>query len=107
MEINTCINKCVVYIIESLPNGDLKTGCNLYEKLRQEWLFNDDYNSVYEEVYSKEELKRLLLNISEQVKSKDNHNFYILHFETHGSEKGMWLSSGEMIAWIELFTMIR
>ena len=107
MEINTRINKCVVYIIESLPNGDLKTGRNLYEKLRQEWLFNDDYDSVYEEVYSKEELKHLLLNITEQVKSKDNHNFYILHFETHGSEKGMWLSSGEMIAWIELFTMIR
>ena len=35
MEINTRINKCVVYIIESLPDGDLKTGSNLYDKLRQ------------------------------------------------------------------------
>lgn len=79
MEINTHIGKYVVYIIESLPDGDLKTGRNLHEKLRQEWLYNDDYESVYEVIDSKEELKHLLFNITELVKSKDNHTFYILH----------------------------
>ena len=44
MEVDTHNNKCIVYIIESLPDGDLKTGRNLYEKLRQEWLFNNDYD---------------------------------------------------------------
>lgn len=107
MEINTHIEKCVVYIIESLPNGELKTGLNLHEKLRQEWIYNDDYESVYEVINNREELKHLLYNITEQVKSKDNHTFYILHFETHGSEKGMWLSSEETIVWKELFSMIR
>ena len=107
MEVDTRINKCIVYIIESLPNGDLKTGRNLYEKLKQEWLFNNDYDVVYEFVNSKVELRHLLFEIAEIVKAKDNHTFYILQFETHGSEKGMYLSSNEEVFWGELFSMIR
>lgn len=107
MEINTHINKCVVYIIESLPDGDLKTGRNLYEKLRQEWVYNDDYEPKYEIVNTKRELSKLLFDITELVSSKENHNFFILHFETHGSEKGMHLASREMVPWMELFSMIR
>lgn len=107
MGITTYFEKCIVYIIESLPDGDLKTGRNLHEKLRQEWVYKNDYESVYEMINSKEELKHLISNIIELVKSKDNHTFYILHFETHGNEEGMRLSSNEMIAWRELFSMIR
>ena len=107
MEINTYIDKCIVYIIESLPDGDLKTGRNLYEKLKQEWLYNEDYDSTYEIVNSKDDLRKLLWEIAEVVKAKDNHTFYILQFETHGSEKGMCLSSNEEVTWGELFSMIR
>ena len=107
MEMNTHINKCVVYIIESLPDGDLKTGRNLYEKLRQEWVYNDDYEPKYDIVNTKRELSKLLFDITELVSSKENHNFFILHFETHGSEKGMHLASREMVPWMELFSMIR
>ena len=107
MKIDTRINKCIVYIIESLPDGDLKTGRNLYEKLRQEWLSNADYESVYEVIHTKKELIQLLLELTEKVKAKDNHTFYILHFETHGCENGMYLSSDEEITWRDLFSMIR
>lgn len=107
MEITTHIKQCIVYIIESLPEGDLKTGRNLYEKLRQEWIYNNDYEPIYEVINTKVKLKQLLLDITELVSAKDNHNFYILHFETHGSEKGMYLASREEVPWMELFSMIR
>lgn len=107
MEIDTNINKCVVYIIESLLDGDLKTGRNLNEKLRQEWIFKDDYDSIYKVVNSKEDLRQLLFEIAEIVKAKDNHTFYILQFEAHGCENGMYLSSKEEMSWLELFSLIR
>ena len=107
MEIDSHINKCIVYIIESLPDGDLKTGRNLNEKLKQEWIFNDDYDSVYKVVNSKGELRQILYEIEEIVKVKDNHTFYILQFDAHGSDKGMCLSSKEEISWSELFSLIR
>lgn len=107
MEVDTHINKCIVYIIESLPDGDLKTGRNLNEKLRQEWIYNDDYDSIYKVVDSKRELREILFEIAEIVKTKDNHTFYILQFEAHGSDKGMCLSSKEEISWGELFSLIR
>ena len=107
MEVNTHINKCIVYIIESLPDGDLRTGRNLDEKLKQEWLYNDDYDSIYKVVNYKGELKQILFEIAEIVKAQDNHTFYILQFEAHGSERGMHLSSNEVVTWGELFSMIR
>jgi type II secretory pathway component PulF len=85
MEVNTHINKCIVYIIESLPDGDLRTGRNLYENLKQEWLYNDDYDSIYKVVNSKGELKQILFEIAEIAKAQDNHTFCILQFEAHGS----------------------
>ena len=107
MEIDTYIEQCIVYIIESLPEGDLKTGRNLYENLSSMWCLDDDYDVIYKEVECKRELALLLYELSECVKSNNSHNYYILQFETHGSETGMKLSSDEEVSWGELFSMIR
>lgn len=107
MKIDTYIEKHIVFIIESLPQGDLKTGRNLYDGLRQLWISVEDYDVLYKEIESKRDMVQLLHDLSERVKSNDNHNLYILQFETHGREVGMQLASGEFIRWGELFSMIR
>ena len=96
-----------IVIIESLPEGDLKTGLNLYETLRQEWIDDYFFDVEYFTINNKHQLSVLLYDISRKTVDAQNDFEYILHFECHGNQTGLLLSSSEEVVWGELFSMTR
>ena len=100
------IDGFIVYIIESLQEGDIKTGENLKDEIRQ---FQVDYPGYfidyqYNVISNKEKLFSILIDISESI---NNSKVPIIQIESHGDEKGFLLTSGEFVKWHELFDYIR
>lgn len=90
-----------IYVIESLPSDDLKTGTNLYNDIIKRKLWQlEGYDSELVEVSSKSELFKLFEEIKEAISSAEIIPF--LHFEIHGNPKGFVLESKEQITWLEL-----
>ena len=90
-----------IYVVESLPAGDWKTGTNLFNHtiepmvLSQAGLF-----CFFRSVYSKRELFDTLNAIADEC--FQNNWGPLLHIECHESEDGLWMGSDEFISWAEL-----
>lgn len=105
MDLNEA-NRFKVYIIESLE-GDMHTGQNLYDYLRQRNVDYTDYmfDAMYISVYDREALHKTLRMIAEEV---DTNNYIpITQIECHGDPDYILLSSKDHVGWFELFDLIR
>lgn len=91
-----------IYVIESLPVGEPKTGQLLYDdtikrRLEQKGM---DNNCEFIAPNSKDDFFRALEHIkSEVIHSNVNP---IIHLELHGSKAGLQLNNSEIIRWDEL-----
>lgn len=93
-------------IIESLRENDLKTGTLLHNGLMKNKKFQEPtLSSFLYTVKTKEELFQKLTEII--VRIKIDKLFPILHFEMHGFEDGIQLSSNEIVGWNELLPIFR
>lgn len=90
-----------IYVIESLPDSETKTGTDLHNDIirRKLWTL-DKYQSDLVLINSKLEL----INFFEKVKTeiKENSIVPFFHFEIHGNPNGFVLKSGESVNWLEL-----
>lgn len=101
------LNGICLYIVESLPIGDMKTGSNLRDDLRQLWYdtkikyFTCKIFSPYNII----DLENVMLQIKNQVVVENK--IPIIQIECHGSSDGLMISSQERIPWFSLFDMLR
>jgi len=95
-----------VVIIESLKEGEMKTGTLLYEGTLNEIKGQEPHLTVLlHQVNSKEDFFKAMDEVIESAEK--GRMFPIVHFETHGSEDGIYLSSNELVGWDELFVKTR
>lgn len=94
-----------IIVIQSLKKSELETGNSLYNDiLKYKQVVKDDIITRYYNISSRNEFAELLRNIEKEIPS--NH-ILTLHMETHGCNEGIGLSSGDLIGWKELFSLIR
>ena len=91
-----------IYVIESLPEGDEKTGTQLHNDLLR-WLEYryPGFKSVLLEPCNKEDWNEKMASIQEDAEQGISP---IIHFEIHGStnKDGLVLASGELVTWYEM-----
>ncbi|MGI4833265.1 MAG: hypothetical protein ACRYFK_07370 [Janthinobacterium lividum] len=85
-------------IIESLPEGETKTGNELYTSIIRRRAEQIGFGSRYVHINDFEEFKSLCGEIVSVC--NDLNKFPLLHIEVHGSENFMHFASGEKIHWI-------
>lgn len=92
-----------IYIIESLPDGDQKTGTQLYEDLLK--YKQDEFSEFSAELCTPEDKSQFQF-LLEHIKDECGAGgvYPILHFEIHGSanKDGLVLKSGELFSWEQL-----
>lgn len=87
-----------VVVIESLPDGELKTGRWLYEHVLMPRAAADPTLHVHlYQPHSLAELDAAMLDIAERLVASGHSP--ILHFETHGSPAGLQLADGSDVPW--------
>lgn len=92
-----------IYVIESLPDGEEKTGTELHnDLLRLQGLKYDGFESSLLEPKDKAEWNTVMNVVLDDTKNKGVSP--ILHFEIHGSadKTGLVLASRELVTWQEL-----
>ena len=94
-----------IIVIQSLKEGDRKTGEELYQDIikYKSDLRNDVYTCFYD-VNSRTEFMAVLRKIEDNIPPD---HVLTLHFEAHGCIDGIELSSKDLITWNDLFTYIR
>lgn len=91
-----------LWIIESLPEGDLKTGQHLYEtKLVTARIKHPELTVNFETPSSASDVLGLLERISRTAKQGSHP---MLHFECHGCLSGLGTATSELISWGDLRT---
>lgn len=87
-----------VYVIESLPLGDPKTGRDLYDLVvypaRQKL---DGLETRFVSVQNRDDLMQCLADIAREV--RDYHRLPVIHIEAHGTDNGIQLADGSEITW--------
>lgn len=105
MDANTEITKFTIVIIQSLKDGDLKTGKMLYDNLSVSLPIKYPDTSVkFYDVKDKKELAETFYNIYNDIKDGE---LITLQLEAHGCEEGVDLTSGELVTWKQFFGIIR
>ena len=90
-----------LWVIESLPDGDLKTGTALVENhLRDIQKDNPSLHLALEQPRTKADLIQLLHKIRDETIEEGL--YPLLHFECHGCPDGLGVASGELVTWDEL-----
>ncbi|MBB3169007.1 hypothetical protein [Simiduia aestuariiviva] len=90
-----------LWIIESLSDGELKTGLHLYEGLFPSIKKEQPELIVsLEQPNSKDEFLYCLETIYKDV--VENRNYPLIHLECHGCEKGLGLANKEIVEWNEI-----
>ncbi len=90
-----------LWVIESLADGELKTGRNLVDtQLAQAKLSHPDLIVSFESPHSKNQLLHVLNVIRDEAKNIGL--CPMIHFECHGSPDGLTTASGEFVEWEEL-----
>jgi hypothetical protein len=93
-----------VYIIESLPKGEGRTGRELHQQLKFKSFQDEKLHTRHEEVQTRKAFVKLLHRIAEQVAT----GFLPwLHLEIHGNMKGLTFASGDVIEWEALHQHLR
>ena len=101
------IDSVTVYILESLHEGDQRTGENLRDDLRQYQYDNIDFPLNYDyHVIDNLTILYTTLSTIEQKTSLTN-SVPIIQLECHGNTDGIELSSYQRISWIDFFDLIR
>ena len=99
MDSGSIFNK--LWVIESLPKGDLMTGTSLVENhLEAIANENPDLHFAFEQPRTKSELIELLHKIRDEALS--DKLYPMLHLECHGCPDGLGVASGELVEWDEL-----
>jgi len=99
MDSGTSFHK--LWVIESLPAGDLKTGQHLVEnQLRQAKHRHPDLAVAFTQPDTKDALLHVLATIRDEARQKGLGP--MIHFECHGSRDGLQTASGEFIPWEDL-----
>lgn len=94
-----------LWIIESLPQGDLKTGQNLYDNQIAYSRLHKPYLKVaFEKPHTKKQLLQLLQKVRDEA--MDEGLYPMIHFECHGSPSGLYVASGEQVSWNDLRTTL-
>ncbi|TYC14751.1 hypothetical protein ES677_05065 [Bizionia gelidisalsuginis] len=92
-------------IIESLPNGDKKTGFNLHHSTIKYKVFQEpNLSSEFYDVDTGKDLVELLKRIVNDAIA--NNYFFFFHFEIHGFDGGLELKNGDEIYWNELLSIL-
>ena len=96
-----------MYIIESLHEGDMRTGENLHDAFRQMCVDYPDFcfTSQYISIFDKDSFLTIMQDIADDVDR--NNKITILQIECHGDREYLLLSSNEHVEWVELFNSIR
>jgi hypothetical protein len=94
-----------IIVIQSLKDSERKTGEELQKDILQykKYLHEDSFEKFYN-VTTVREFIETLENIK---KAMSKGEVFTLHLETHGSESGIHLSSGECMTWKQFFDNIR
>lgn len=107
MSLSVCrFNK--IAIIESIPDGDEKTGKILYDDIRNINILNDEKIIIsFDQVSSEMELVALLGGLCADVQQKGL--YPIIHIECHGEaeKKGLILSNKDFISWSKLYELLQ
>lgn len=105
MDVNTEINKYKIVIIQSLKDGDLKTGRMLYDNLSSAIPIKYPDTSV--EFYDVKDEWELVVAFDKVYNEMAEGELITLQIETHGCEEGIELASGELVTWKLFFGLIR
>lgn len=94
-----------IIVIQSLRDNDRKTGDELHKDILQykQYVQEDSFVELYNVITAKEFVKTL----GKIQKAMSKGMVFSLHLETHGSEDGIHLSSGECITWKQFYDSIR
>lgn len=84
-----------LYIIESLKDGDLKTGYSLFEDLKLQEYVHEHVRVEYKEPKSSDEWDEMMTRILNECKGQEV--YPIIHLEVHGAENGIQLSNGDVV----------
>ncbi|MGP5564868.1 hypothetical protein [Vreelandella alkaliphila] len=89
-----------LWVIESLPSGELRTGKNLFDnQLDKAKQVQQDLVVEFAEPITKSEL----FDVLEKIRNEALSGIYpMIHFECHGCEDGLGTASGEMVEWDEI-----
>lgn len=99
------IQRYGVIIIESLPNGDCKTGTNLYNGLLK---YKSHIKSeFFAELHIVQTRTDFFSEFQQLACDIDNNTMISIHIEAHGGESGLKLASSEIITWKELHDILR
>lgn len=95
-----------IWVIESLFDGDYRTGKELYDDVLYYKHVQDPSVLVeFVEVTDKAQLFATLARITDDLRKTGN--VPLLHIETHGSKEGLVLKSGESVRYEELLPALR
>jgi hypothetical protein len=95
-----------IYVIQSLPDGDQKTGEDLYyDKLLHKQFASKVITCEYFSIESKAEFISKLDHISAEVRNRGE--YPIIHFELHGNQDGFRFRNGGHIRWVEFAPKLR
>jgi hypothetical protein len=90
-----------IWVIESLPDGDLKTGQSLVDnQLAHVKHEHPDLHVSLKRPETKAQFLKLLIEVRDQTLNSDM--YPMLHIECHGCEDGLFTSSGELLKWEDL-----
>ena len=105
MDATTEINKYTIVIIQSLKEGDLKTGELLYDNLSSSLPLKFPDTSVkFYDVKDKRELAEIVYKIYNDIEDGE---VLTLQIEAHGCEEGIGLASEELVTWEQFFGIIK
>lgn len=102
---DTEIKRHRIIVIQSLQSPYKETGRDLYDDILRykEYLNNDCFSEFYS-VENKQEFVDTIKSITDSLIDGD---VITLHFETHGSERGVSLNSNEILSWEEFDDVVR
>lgn len=94
-----------IIVIQSLKDSERKTGDELNNDILQykKYVHADVFVKLYNARTIREFTNTLNLIYNEMSKGE----IFTLHLETHGSEEGIHLASGECLKWVKFFNIIR
>lgn len=94
-----------IIVIQSLKECDCETGKILFHDIIQyKPCYRNDIHVEFYDVSTLNEFQELFSKLEQEIPSD---HILTLHFETHGCDDGIGLSSGEIVCWKDFFSLIR
>lgn len=89
-----------LWVIESLPQGELRTGKNLFDNQL------DKAKSAHQDLdveFTNPMTKSDLIEVLEKIKNEALSGIYpMIHFECHGCKEGLGTACGDLVKWDEI-----